>query len=106
MRIFFLIIFWFVLSPAFAQNPEKAELEKKKKQTLQEIEQLNKQYDEIKKNKKESLSHLALIQNKIRLRNQVIQNINRQVRVINKDIDYSYREMLRLRMDLDTLKMN
>lgn len=106
MRIFFLIITLFLFSPAFSQNPEKAELEKKKRQTLQEIEQLSRQYDEIKKNKKESLSHLALIQNKIRLRNQVIQNINKQVRVINKDIDYSYREMLRLRRDLDTLKMN
>ncbi len=106
MRILFLILLMFLIGPAFAQNPEKAELEKKKRQTLQEIEQLNRQYDEIKKNRKESLSHLALIQNKIRLRNQVIQNINRQVRVINKDIDYSYREMLRLRRDLDTLKMN
>jgi septal ring factor EnvC (AmiA/AmiB activator) len=106
MRIFFLIISLFVFNQVFAQNPERAELEKKKKQTLQEIEQLNKQYDEIKKNKKESLSQLALIQNKIRLRNEVIQNINKQVRVINKDIDYSYREMLRLRKDLDTLKMN
>jgi septal ring factor EnvC (AmiA/AmiB activator) len=106
MRIFFLIITILLVSPAFSQNPEKAELEKKKRQTLQEIEQLNRQYDEIKKNRKESLSQLALIQNKIRLRNQVIQNINKQVRVINKDIDYSYREMLRLRRDLDTLKMN
>jgi septal ring factor EnvC (AmiA/AmiB activator) len=95
-----------MFASAFSQNPERADLEKKKKQTLQEIDQLNRQYDEIKKNRKESLSQLALIQNKIRLRNDVIQNINRQVRVINKDIDYSYREMLRLRKDLDTLKMN
>jgi septal ring factor EnvC (AmiA/AmiB activator) len=106
MRILFLILTFFFFLPVFSQNPEKAELEKKKKLTLQEIEQLNRQYDEIKKNRKESLSQLALIQNKIRLRNQVIQNINNQVRVINKDIDYSYREMLRLRKDLDTLKMN
>jgi len=106
MRSFFLVISLVMFASAFSQNPERADLEKKKKQTLQEIDQLNRQYDEIKKNRKESLSQLALIQNKIRLRNDVIQNINRQVRVINKDIDYSYREMLRLRKDLDTLKMN
>lgn len=106
MRSFFLVISLVMVASAFSQNPERADLEKKKKQTLQEIDQLNRQYDEIKKNRKESLSQLALIQNKIRLRNDVIQNINRQVRVINKDIDYSYREMLRLRKDLDTLKMN
>ena len=106
MRIFSLFIFLFFSLTSLAQNQEKAELEKKKRQTLQEIEQLNRQFDEIKKNRKEGLSQLALIQNKIKLRNRVIENINRQVNVINKDIDYSYREMLRLRKDLDTLKMN
>jgi septal ring factor EnvC (AmiA/AmiB activator) len=103
ISIFFILLFSL---QSFAQNQEKAELEKKKRQTLQEIEQLNRQFDEIKKNRKEGLSQLALIQNKIKLRNRVIENINRQVGVINKDIDYSYREMLRLRKDLDTLKMN
>jgi septal ring factor EnvC (AmiA/AmiB activator) len=106
MRITSIFLFVLLSLSCFAQNQEKAELEKKKRQTLQEIEQLNRQFEEIKKNRKESLGQLALIQNKIRLRNQVIENINRQVRVINKDIDYSYREMLRLRKDLDTLKMN
>jgi septal ring factor EnvC (AmiA/AmiB activator) len=106
MRIQLMVIFLLIVVLGYAQNQERVELEKKKKQTLQEIEQLNRQFDEIKKNRKESLSQLALIQNKIKLRNQVIENINRQVRVINKDIDYSYREMLRLRNDLDTLKMN
>jgi septal ring factor EnvC (AmiA/AmiB activator) len=92
------------VSTASAQT--KAELEKKKKETLQEIEMLNRQYDEIKKSKKESLSQLALIQNKIRLRDKVISNINKQVYVINRDIDSSFREMVRLRKDLDTLRKN
>jgi len=106
MRLIPVFIFLLFSLSTLAQNQEKAELEKKKKQTLQEIEQLNRQFEEIKKNRKESLGQLALIQNKIRLRNQIIENINKQVRVINKDIDYSYREMLRLRKDLDTLKLN
>jgi len=67
----------------------KAELEKKKNETLKEIESLNKQYDNIKKTKKESLGQLALIQQKINLRNQVIGDINKQVAFINKDIDSS-----------------
>lgn len=107
MRLIVLFLSVLFLSvSSFAQNNEKAELERKKRQTLQEIDILNRQYNEIKKNKKESLGQLAMIQQKIRLRNQVIENINRQVRVINKDIDYSYREMRRLQKDLDTLKMN
>ncbi len=107
MRLIVLFFSFLLLSVcSIAQNNEKAELERKKRQTLQEIDILNRQYNEIKKNKKESLGQLAMIQQKIRLRNQVIDNINRQVRVINKDIDYSYREMRRLQKDLDTLKMN
>ncbi len=107
MRLIVLFFSFLLLSVfSVAQNNEKAELERKKRQTLQEIDILNRQYNEIKKNKKESLGQLAMIQQKIRLRNQVIDNINRQVRVINKDIDYSYREMRRLQKDLDTLKMN
>jgi murein hydrolase activator len=88
----------------FAQ--EKVELEKKKKQTLQEIELLNRQYNDVKKNKKESIGQLTLIQNKITLRNEVISNINRQVNVIDGNINKSYKEMRRLQKDLDTLKMN
>ena len=83
---------------------EKAELEKKRKQTLQEIEILNKQYNEIKKNKKLSLNQLAVVQRKIDLRNQVINDINKQVNNIDKTINSSYREMRRLQKDLDTLK--
>ncbi|TWI81250.1 septal ring factor EnvC (AmiA/AmiB activator) [Lacibacter cauensis] len=105
MRKFFFIaicmLFQFTL-PA----QDKAELEKKRKQTLQEIEVLNKQYNEIRKSKKQSIGQLALIQNKIRLRNEVINTINKQVRNIDKDINTSYVEMRRLKRDLDTLKMN
>jgi murein hydrolase activator len=88
----------------FAQD--KVELEKKKKQTLQEIEVLNRQYNDVKKNKKESIGQLTLIQNKIALRNEVISNISRQVNVIEGSINKSYREMRLLQKDLDTLKMN
>lgn len=105
MRKFFLIALCTVLHFTLPAQ-DKAELEKKRKQTLQEIEMLNKQYNEIKKSKKQSIGQLALIQNKIRLRNEVIGTINKQVRNIDKDINTSYVEMRRLKKDLDTLKMN
>lgn len=84
---------------------DKGELERKRKQTLQEIDVLNRQYNDIKKNQKQSIGQLTLIQNKIRLRNEVINTINKQVRAINGDINTSYVEMRRLKKDLDTLKM-
>ena len=105
MRKFFFIALCTLLQFTLPAQ-DKAELEKKRKQTLQEIEMLNKQYNEIKKSKKQSIGQLALIQNKIRLRNEVIGTINKQVRTIDKDINTSYVEMRRLKKDLDTLKMN
>ena len=103
LKIFLITICTFLQLVVIAQD--KAELERKRKQTLQEIEVLNNQYSDIKKNKKQSIGQLTLIQNKIRLRNQVIETINKQVRSIDGDINTSYREMRRLQKDLDTLKM-
>lgn len=104
MLKFLLVVCCTLLQVAlFAQD--KNELERKRKQTLQEIEMLNRQYNDIKKNQKQSLGQLTLIQNKIRLRNEVINTINKQVRAINGDINTSYMEMRRLKKDLDTLKM-
>ncbi|MEJ8842392.1 peptidoglycan DD-metalloendopeptidase family protein [Lacibacter sp. H375] len=104
MLKFLLVICCTLLQVAlFAQD--KNELERKRKQTLQEIDMLNRQYNDIKKNQKQSIGQLTLIQNKIRLRNEVINTINKQVRAINGDINTSYVEMRRLKKDLDTLKM-
>ncbi len=107
MRIFIWItLLLFMSLPLFAQQNEKAELEKRKRQTLQEIELLNRQYNEIKKGKKVSLGQLAVIQKKIELRNNVIANINSQISVIDRSINKSYREMRILQKDLDTLRKN
>ncbi|MFY7879198.1 MAG: murein hydrolase activator EnvC family protein [Lacibacter sp.] len=107
MRIFIWItLLLFMSLPLFAQQNEKAELEKRKRQTLQEIELLNRQYNEIKKGKKVSLGQLAVIQKKIELRNNVIANINSQINVIDRSINKSYREMRILQKDLDTLRKN
>lgn len=101
----FIFFLFFICLQVAVFSQDKAELEKRKRQTLQEIELLTNQYNQIKKNKKESLGQLTLIQNKIRLRSQVIENINSQVRLIDGGINTSYREMRRLQKDLDTLKI-
>ncbi|MFN4285353.1 MAG: murein hydrolase activator EnvC family protein [Lacibacter sp.] len=106
MRVFVFILSSFLLIQTVgAQTNERAELEKKRRQTQQEIDALNRQFEELKRNKKQSLGQLTLIQNKIRLRNQMIQDINKQLRMIDGEINNSYREMRRLQKDLDTLKM-
>jgi murein hydrolase activator len=106
-RILVFFILLLVQLSVVAQQPnERADLEKKRKQTLQEIELLNRQYSEIKKSKKASLGQLAVIQRKLELRNKIINDINRQVNIINQNINNSYKEMRRLQKDLDTLKIN
>lgn len=105
MLKFLLVVCCTLLLQFVTVAQDKNELERKRKQTLQEIDVLNRQYNDIKKNQKQSIGQLTLIQNKIRLRNDVINTINKQVRAINGDINTSYLEMRRLKKDLDTLKM-
>jgi len=84
----------------------RTELEKERQETLRELEEVNNTYNTVKKNKKESLGQLNLIQRKIRLRNQEIENINAQVRAVDDSMFLINREIYRLRGDLDTLKAN
>lgn len=106
LRYCYILFTCFLFSiSAHAQNNEKETLEKRKQETLREIDALNRQYDDLKKNKKQSLGQLALIQNKIKLRNRLINDINDQVRLIDGNINDSYREIRRLQRDLDTLRM-
>jgi len=106
MRFCFLLLtVLFCSVQAHAQNNERETLEKRKQETQREIDALNRQYEDLKKNKKQSLGQLALIQNKIKLRNRLISNINDQVRMIDGNINDSYREIRRLQKDLDTLRM-
>jgi len=102
---FMLLTVLFCSVQVHAQNNERETLEKRKQETQREIDALNRQYEDLKKNKKQSLGQLALIQNKIKLRNRLISNINDQVRMIDGNINDSYREIRRLQKDLDTLRM-
>lgn len=102
----FVLLIILQLSVTAQQPNERAELERKKRETQKEIDILTNQYNEIKKNKKTSLGQLAVIQRKLELRNKIIGDINKQVNTINQNINTSYKEMRRLQKDLDTLKMN
>jgi septal ring factor EnvC (AmiA/AmiB activator) len=105
-KILILFLLFILQVSVNAQQPnERAELERKKRETQREIDVLTNQYNLIKKNKKTSLGQLAVIQRKLELRNKIINDINKQVNVINVNINNSYKEMRRLQKDLDTLKL-
>lgn len=108
MRSLFIFIFFtaFVTAPVFAQQKlqDKQELERKRQETLKEIEDINAALKEVQKGKKQSLAELILAKKKLALRQNVIDNINDQIGAIDNDIYKSNREVYRLRNDLDTLK--
>lgn len=91
----------------FAQAPAqtRADLEKERAAIQKEIEDVKHSLDETHKNKRETLGQLALLQRRLRLRESAIRNINDQINVIQGDMNESWREILKLRAELDTLRI-
>lgn len=87
------------------QSQSREDLEDQRKQIQQEILDLKKMQSSIQKDKKQSLSQLARIKSLIRKRDAIIENINRQVHLIDNDIQKNNQEISRLKNDLDTLKV-
>lgn len=82
----------------------KAKLERQRQQTLRELEAVNANYRKVKEDKKVNVGQLSLIQQKISLRNEVINNIGEQLHTIEEDLQETDKNIQRLQTDLDTLK--
>lgn len=100
---FLLIIVAFSRAQAPAQS--RSELEKERAAIQKEIEDVKRSLDETHKNKRETLGQLALLQRRLKLRESAIRNINDQINVIQGDMNESWREILKLRRELDTLRI-
>jgi septal ring factor EnvC (AmiA/AmiB activator) len=61
--------------------------------------------DETHKNKRQTLGQLALLQRRLRLRESAIRNMNAQINAIQGDMNESWREIIKLRAELDTLRV-
>src|SRR5579863_10613449 len=91
-----------------AQPPpvqSKADLEKERAQIQKEIDDVRQSLEETHKNKRQTLGQLALLQRRLRLRESAIRNINAQIDVIQNDMNDSWREIVSLKTELDTLKV-
>lgn len=101
------LVLFFVASRLCAQAPAqtRADLEKERAAIQKEIEDVKHSLDETHKNKRETLGQLALLQRRLRLRQLAIRNINDQINVIQGDMNESWREILKLRAELDTLRV-
>ena len=99
----------FFLARVAAQTPAPAQtrsdLEKERAAIQKEIEDVKRSLDETHKNKRETLGQLALLQRRLRLRESAINNIHAQINMIEGDMNESWREILKLRNELDTLRI-
>ena len=83
----------------------KGDLEKERAAIQKEIDDVRLSLEETHKNKRQTLSQLALLQRRLKLRESAIRNINAQIDVIQNDMNESWREIIKLRTELDTLKI-
>ena len=88
---------------SFAQQT-KEELSRKKQELLQEIRDLNASLKNIRTNKKQSLANYNIIKRKIAAREELIQNISKDMHILDNNIFSNQLEINRLRRQLDTLK--
>lgn len=90
---------------ALCQQPTKADLERERAAIKKDIDDLNASLKQTSKNKKVTLGQLAAVQKKLRQREALINNINKQINLIDGDIYQSNRDIYKLKKELDTLKM-
>ena len=90
-----------------AQAPpqNKADLEKERAAIQKEIEDVKRSLDETHRNKRETLGQLNLLTRRLKLRESAIRNINDEINMIQGDMNESWREILKLRGELDTLRV-
>ncbi len=98
-----LVITTRVSAQAPVQN--RADLEKERASIQKEIEDVKRSLEETHKNKRETLGQLNLLQRRLKLRESAIRNINAQIDVIQGDMNSSWRDITKLRSELDTLRI-
>src|SRR3954451_7166954 len=102
-KIFVLVLLTFFSTFLFAQQT-KEELQRKQQDLLKEIRDLNASLKNIRNNKNRSLANYNLVKRKIAAREELIQNINKGLRILDNNITKNTVEINRLKKVLDTLK--
>lgn len=102
-----IILLLVVAARLTAQTPaqSRADLEKERASIQKEIEDVKRSLEETHKNKHETLVQLNLLQRRLKLRESAIRNINAQIDAIQGDMNSSWRDIVKLRSELDTLRI-
>ncbi len=102
-KLFLFLLIIILSCNVFAQET-KEEIQQKQRDLQNELNDLNNTLASIKKNKKQSLGQLALVQRKIEARQQLINNLGKQMHNIDDNIYLNEVTINHMRMELDTLK--
>jgi murein hydrolase activator len=100
--ILILILFIILLKGSFAQT--KAELEEKRKATLDEISYVDNMLKTTAKRKEESMNEIKIIGNKLSLRETVIRGMREEINLLNERIDLNTTAITMMESDLVDLK--
>ena len=101
-KIVFLLLGVLIMASADAQD--KAKMERERQQLQKELREIQATYNKVKGQQKATIGQLTILQNKMRVQEQYISNINNEIKLLNDDIYLSNVELTRLQRQLDTLK--
>jgi len=99
------IFFLFALSASAQQPADKDALQRQREQLKKEIQETEKALIETRKTTKVNLGQLSLINKKMDLQGNVINNINSEIKKLNDNIYLSQLEINKIKRILDTLKV-
>jgi murein hydrolase activator len=97
-----IFVFWIFFTCSFAQT--KAELEEKRKATLNEITYVDNMLKSTAKQKEESMNAVKIIGNKLNLRETVIRGMRDEINLLNERIDLNTTAINMMESDLVDLK--
>ena len=103
--IFFSVLF--LNTAVMAQltpDQQRQELEKERQELKQELEEKQQLLNKNKKTTRESMASLAIVNSKINIQERVINNVSRDINVLDNNITKSQRDVRKLSLLLDTLK--
>jgi murein hydrolase activator len=96
--------FLLLFSSASAQQPDKDALQKQREQLKKEIAETEKALNETRKTAKVNIGQLSLINRKMDLQGNIIDNINGEIKNLNNNIFQAQKEVNKMARILDTLK--
>jgi septal ring factor EnvC (AmiA/AmiB activator) len=101
-KIVFFLFGMFTVVHVYAQSSD--ELKRRRDKYNQELEELNREYEQTANNKKSSLQQLNLLKKQINIREDKINSINSEVRLLDNQISESNSTVHNLQSQLDLLR--